>query len=179
MSYTSTGHWTAEECLQHHGIKGQRWGVRRFQNPDGTLTSAGRERYNVMKEAGKIVGDEIKKYKRDIEKSAKEASDFKKKYIDSGDEGTKNWLNDTFGRGQWQEMFDSETDGIQAAKEAVIDEWVDMDRSAKNVATLSEVYIKTLEPYYKKFTETPVSQLSRKDYKVAKETIKRRKKGQI
>lgn len=32
--------------LYHHGIKGQRWGVRRFQNEDGSLTSAGRHRYN-------------------------------------------------------------------------------------------------------------------------------------
>lgn len=31
-------------CLAHHGIKGQKWGVRRFQNPDGTLTEAGRKR---------------------------------------------------------------------------------------------------------------------------------------
>lgn len=31
--------------LYHHGIKGQKWGVRRFQNPDGTLTSAGQKRY--------------------------------------------------------------------------------------------------------------------------------------
>ena len=30
--------------LSHHGIKGQRWGVRRFQNPDGTLTPAGKKR---------------------------------------------------------------------------------------------------------------------------------------
>lgn len=30
--------------LLHHGIKGQRWGVRRFQNNDGTLTSAGKKR---------------------------------------------------------------------------------------------------------------------------------------
>lgn len=31
--------------LSHHGIKGQKWGVRRFQNEDGSLTKEGRERY--------------------------------------------------------------------------------------------------------------------------------------
>lgn len=31
--------------LRHYGIKGMKWGVRRFENPDGTLTSAGKERY--------------------------------------------------------------------------------------------------------------------------------------
>lgn len=30
--------------LTHHGIKGQRWGVRRFQNKDGTRTAAGKRR---------------------------------------------------------------------------------------------------------------------------------------
>lgn len=32
--------------LYHHGIKGQRWGVRRYQNADGSLTDAGRKKYN-------------------------------------------------------------------------------------------------------------------------------------
>lgn len=35
--------------LYHFGIKGQRWGVRRFQNADGTLTSDGRKRYQAYK----------------------------------------------------------------------------------------------------------------------------------
>ena len=32
--------------LTHHGIKGQKWGVRRYQNADGTLTAAGKKRYS-------------------------------------------------------------------------------------------------------------------------------------
>lgn len=32
--------------LAHHGINGQKWGVRRFQNPDGSLTPLGKLRYN-------------------------------------------------------------------------------------------------------------------------------------
>ena len=31
--------------LEHHGILGQRWGVRRYQNADGTLTDLGKKRY--------------------------------------------------------------------------------------------------------------------------------------
>lgn len=33
------------DYLEHHGILGQKWGVRRYQNPDGSLTSAGKKRY--------------------------------------------------------------------------------------------------------------------------------------
>ena len=33
--------------LYHHGIKGQKWGVRRFQNEDGTLTEKGKKRYAI------------------------------------------------------------------------------------------------------------------------------------
>lgn len=34
-----------DEYLMHHGIKGQRWGIRRYQYSDGSLTTAGRRRY--------------------------------------------------------------------------------------------------------------------------------------
>lgn len=36
-----------EYYLMHHGVKGQHWGVRRYQNEDGSLTEAGRQHYGV------------------------------------------------------------------------------------------------------------------------------------
>lgn len=41
--------------LYHFGIKGQRWGVRRYQNDDGSYTSAGKKRY------GRLTKDQQKK----------------------------------------------------------------------------------------------------------------------
>lgn len=34
--------------LAHHGIKGQKWGVRRYQNADGSLTSVGKRRVKMI-----------------------------------------------------------------------------------------------------------------------------------
>jgi hypothetical protein len=47
--------------LKHYGILGQKWGVRRFQKEDGTLTPAGKIQYgttkSVLESGSKILGD--------------------------------------------------------------------------------------------------------------------------
>lgn len=48
--------------LQHWGIKGQKWGVRRYQNPDGTLTEAGKKRYYYQNPDGSLTDEGRKHY---------------------------------------------------------------------------------------------------------------------
>lgn len=44
------------DYFQHHGIKGQKWGVRRFQNPDGSLTEAGKKREHRIAKRSQTLG---------------------------------------------------------------------------------------------------------------------------
>ena len=48
MNQYSWGLNLYSDYISHHGILGMKWGVRRYQNKDGSLTSAGRERYKSL-----------------------------------------------------------------------------------------------------------------------------------
>ena len=75
--------------MYHHGIIGMKWGVRRYQNKDGTLTAAGKKRYSrdITKSSPHKVGKELDnlyksgynnrkfldKYRPELEKAAERA----------------------------------------------------------------------------------------------------------
>lgn len=61
--------------LQHHGVKGQRWGVRRYQNKDGSLTSAGKKRRSmseVVKDIHETAKQKRTRYAEEKERLAAE-----------------------------------------------------------------------------------------------------------
>lgn len=59
--------------LEHFGIKGQKWGERRYQNEDGTWTEAGRERYGSGRTFSERVGE--KRLRKRVDKYANMVDD--------------------------------------------------------------------------------------------------------
>ena len=84
-----------EKELWHHGVKGMRWGVRRYQNKDGSLTNAGKKRYdrdilenNAKKKDNRIVIDGP-----DPRRWVKEDIGRAKKVVDESSDAVKSLKN--------------------------------------------------------------------------------------
>lgn len=93
--------WEYNNELYHHGVKGQRWGVRRYQNEDGSLTEEGKRRYGTVGAEKRITYDQyhkdwrqsfdakekVHKNTKQIIKLNKENDDLLNKYDFDADDG--------------------------------------------------------------------------------------------
>lgn len=60
---------TQEDYLAHHGILGQKWGVRRYQNYDGSLTALGRKHRGLGEKGAKSAVSDVKKLIKNAQKA--------------------------------------------------------------------------------------------------------------
>lgn len=79
----------SKDILAHYGVPGMKWGVRRYQNYDGTLTEAGKRQYRYKTLS--VDSEETKAAYADLKKSAKEYSDYQKQYYN---ENKDKWVKD-------------------------------------------------------------------------------------
>ena len=91
--------------LKHWGILGMHWGIRRYQNEDGTLTPEGRERYGVG-DAAKI---KMLSYSKDylVLKQKKNRTKKENEKLKRLEEGKKHFEKSVFDEDYWNKLCDN------------------------------------------------------------------------
>ena len=156
--------------LYHWGIKGQKWGIRRFQNKDGSLTPAGRTRYadeaNADPEAAKKAHEEARQ-KAIKSGSATEVMKFKGEFSQQEMDAIANRI-------RWEQSM-SEISGreIAAGKMSAKKVFGHIDNVTGYVNTAAKAW-NTVANIYNAFSKNPVS-LPKIDTEITKSNRDKRK----
>lgn len=102
-----------ENELYHHGIKGQKWGVRRFQNGDGSLKPAGEKRYGV----GERVADYASRSRKTKQTEAMRGVDMidarNRAIQEAKGKGLRAQLSARYGHARDQAMYEASSKNYQ------------------------------------------------------------------
>ena len=143
--------------LQHHGILGMKWGVRRYQNEDGSLTPAGQKRYNTMRDASAYAKARGDVWKRSYDDEKKSIQKYKEKY--SGENGLKKYKKD------WDDPNMSDKEAERLLKVDI----KDMELNAQSMQSLAKEWYDQADTFQRYNVSDSPSKLLNKGKKYAKE----------
>lgn len=143
-----------EQELYHYGILGMKWGIRRYQNPDGSLTSAGRKRYSGAEGQRKLSKD-ISQINARISKSEFKGNtsevEFLKKMRDSLVDETK----------KYYDSFSADEKKFQELMKKDISQLSTQDlQFMNNRIQAKNAYASNTESYASKFMRTVATQVA-------------------
>lgn len=155
--------------LYHHGIKGMRWGVRRFQNEDGTLTAQGRQRYKDYKSdqsTRRSLTRHVAADKKNLKARGEAMNEVTKNYNDAQEQMRKASSKVFISKKKRQELVDEAAANLTKAGEELEKRRADLNRAERIYNKDAEALFKHVDDMTKKYGSENVKSLDTKKVKL-------------
>lgn len=155
--------------LYHHGIKGMRWGVRRFQNEDGTLTAQGRQRYKDYRSdqsTRRSLTRHVAADKKNLKARGEAMNEVTKNYNDAQEQMRKASSKVFISRKKRQELVDEANANLTKAGEELEKRRADLNRAERIYNKDAEALFKHVDDMTKKYGSENVKSLDTKKVKL-------------